>query len=94
MSAETFGVIEAAGYVTAAVLLMATLVFFFTRHVREVHDELTGKAARAAIEGLRQGGGIARPAAGAGAGVAVVGFIEPNNTPPTRRMPSPLPGGA
>lgn len=62
MSAQTFAAIEAGGYALAAILLMATAIYFFTRHVLAVRDELTGRAARRAIEELRSGG-ISRPVA-------------------------------
>lgn len=62
MSAQTFEAIEVGGYALAAVLLMATVIYFFTRHVLAVRDELTGRAARRAIEELRSGG-ISRPVA-------------------------------
>ena len=56
MSAQTFAAIEAGGYAVAAVLLMVTVIYFFTRRVSAVRDELTGRAARKAIEELRAGG--------------------------------------
>lgn len=62
MSAQTFAAIEVGGYALAAVLLMATVIYFFTRHVLAVRDEITGRAARRAIEELRSGG-ISRPVA-------------------------------
>ena len=73
MSAQTFAAIEVAGYALAAVLLMVTVIYFFTRHVRAVHDELTGKTARDAIAELRAGVVVARSSAGASAETGRVG---------------------
>ena len=64
MSAQTFAAIEAGGYAVAAILLMVTVIYFFTRRVSAVRDELTGRAARKVIEELRAGG-AARPISGA-----------------------------
>lgn len=79
MSAQTFAAIEAGGYALAAILLMATAIYFFTRHVLAVRDELTGRAARRAIEELRSGG-ISRPVAdmarGGGRGASESGSLH------------------
>lgn len=56
MSVDTFNAIAVAGYALAIVFALAAVVVYFTKHVHEVHDELTGRTARAAIEQLRAGG--------------------------------------
>ena len=67
MSAQTFAAIEAGGYAVAAILLMVTVIYFFTRRVSAVRDELTGRAARKVIEELRAGG-CSRPSGEAARG--------------------------
>lgn len=57
MSADTLGTIAVAGYALAVVFAIAAVVFYFTRHVRDVRDELTGKAEREAIAQIRAGEG-------------------------------------
>lgn len=61
MDANAFGTLEIAGYALAAVCAIAAVVVFFTQHIREVRDEMTGRAAVRAIEELRAGRtGVAR----------------------------------
>lgn len=55
MSAETLGLIEAAGYALAVVLAVSCAVYHRLRHVSEVRRYLTGETARSAIEDLRSG---------------------------------------
>ncbi len=66
MDANAFGALEIAGYAIAIVCAIAAAVVFFTQHIREVRDEMTGRAAARAIEELRAGRtGAARvPSAG------------------------------
>ena len=60
MSADAFGFIEVAGYAFAVVLLIAATVFYFTQHIREVRDEMTGRTSARAIDELRAGRAGAR----------------------------------
>ena len=55
MAPETFGVIAVIGFGFAAVLAIAAAMYGVTRHVRSVHDELTGRAAQRAIDAMREG---------------------------------------
>lgn len=66
MDANAFGALEIAGYAIAVVCAIAAAVVFFTQHISEVRDEMTGRAAARAIEELRAGRtGAARvPSAG------------------------------
>lgn len=57
MAPETFGVIAVIGFGFAVVLAIAAAVYGVKRHVRSVHDELTGRAAQRAIDAMREGRG-------------------------------------
>lgn len=55
MNADLFGVIAVVGFGLAVVFAVAAAAYGVTHHVREVRDELTGRAAARAIEELRSG---------------------------------------
>lgn len=55
MAPETFGVIAVIGFGFAVVFAIAAAVYGVKRHVRSVHDELTGRAAQRAIDAMREG---------------------------------------
>ena len=57
MAPETFGVIAVIGFGFAVVFAIAAAVYGVKRHVRSVHDELTGRAAQRAIDAMREGRG-------------------------------------
>lgn len=55
MAPETFGVIAVIGFGFAVVFAIAAAVYGVKRHVRSVHDELTGRSAQRAIDAMREG---------------------------------------
>lgn len=55
MNADLFGVIAVVGFGLAVVFAVAAAAYGVTHHVREVRDELTGRAVARAIEELRSG---------------------------------------
>lgn len=57
MAPETFGVIGVIGFGLSAVLAIVAAAYGVKRHVRSVHDELTGRAAQRAIDAMREGRG-------------------------------------
>ena len=57
MAPEAFGVIAVIGFGFDAVLAIAAAVYGVTHHVRDVRDELTGRAAQRAIDAMREGRG-------------------------------------
>lgn len=57
MNVGIWSALEASGYALAMVFAIAAAVVFFTKHVREVRDEMTGRTAKRAIEEMRSGGG-------------------------------------
>lgn len=52
---ETFGMVATIGYSLAVVFAVIAVIFFFTQHVKTVHDELTGRTAQREIAEMREG---------------------------------------
>lgn len=73
MNADLFGVIAVVGFGLAVVFAVAAAAYGVTHHVREVRDELTGRAAARAIEELRSGHRAMSAAASAASGGRVPG---------------------
>lgn len=55
MSTEAFGMLAVIAYSLAAVFAVVAVIVFFTQHIRQVHDDLTGRTAQRAIADLRSG---------------------------------------
>ena len=50
---EVLGTLSVLGFSFSAVLAVIAVIYFFTQHIRKVHDDLTGRTAQRAIAELR-----------------------------------------
>ena len=74
MDAASWGLVATVGYVLAAAFAVVSVILFFTLHIRNVRDDLTGRTAQRALADLREGrGSRSRFFGGDERGVAVRG---------------------
>ena len=55
MTADAYGLMATVGFALAAIIAVATTIFFFLGHVRDARDELTGRTQQRALAELRAG---------------------------------------